>query len=328
MHRAPVSPRPPHVRRRGFTLVELMMALVLLALMGGALATLLTRQQRFYRSAQEALDLRAELRHAGMLLPTDLRTISPANGDVYAWNDTMIEFRQIVGSASICRIYAAGGGTQQVVIPPLRLARQSTTASWITTPEPGDSVLVYDDGPFVGNADDVWRAYAITAVATTNAGLACSAEYLSTAGDIASPSYRVTLSIPGADASLSPTIILGAALRVFRRARYSLFQDAGDGRWYLGQSDCVAGRAPVCSTPTAVSGPYRPYSSSTPGTSGLIFTYWNSTGVQLMPGVGAVADIARIDVITRTATASVSANGVGKTQYLDSLSTSVGLRNR
>jgi prepilin-type N-terminal cleavage/methylation domain-containing protein len=326
MHRAPVA--PVHVRRRGFTLVELMISLVLLVLMGGALARLLTGQQRFYRSAQEALDLRAELRHAGMLLPTDLRTISPLNGDVYAWNDTMIEFRQLAGSGVLCRINAAAGGTQQVVLPPLRLSRQSTVTSWTTTPEPGDSVLVYDEGPFVGNFDDVWRAYAITGVATTNAGLACSAAYLSTAADIASSSFRLTLALPAGQAALPAGVMEGAPLRIFRRARYSLFQQASDGLWYLGQSDCLAGRAPVCSAPSAVSGPYRPYSSTTPATSGLRFTYWNSAGAQLVPGVSAVETIARIDVITRTATTRVSALGVGRTQYFDSLNTSVGLRNR
>jgi prepilin-type N-terminal cleavage/methylation domain-containing protein len=331
MHRAPVSPhrlpRPGRVPRAGFTLVELMMALVLLAMIGGAIVNLLTRQQRFYRSAQEAIDLRAELRHAGMLLPTDLRTISPANGDVYAWSDTMIEFRQILGSGVSCQIFSPVGATQRIALPPLRLARDGALTSWIAAPEPGDSLFVYDDGAFVGNADDVWRAYAIAAVATLPVTTGCTGAYY-TSPDAGLLGYRLTLALPSGSTAIPLTVAEGAPIRIFRRARYSLFQQPSDGRWYLGFSDCLAGRVPACSTPLAVAGPYRPYSATDPGTTGLAFSYWDGNGAQLVPGVSAVAELARIDVVTRTETVRVVANGVGKTRYLDSLHASIGLRNR
>ena len=310
-------------RRPGFTLIELMIAVVLFAIVGGALLNLFTRQQRFYRTAHEVLADRAQMRHAGSLLPTDLRPLYPAGGDVYAWRDTMLEFRQVLGSSVACRIAPALATTQQVVLPPRRLSRNSVLTSWLAQPEPGDSVLIYDDGDYVGNADDVWRAYGIQSVATTTGASGCNGSLLSSGADNAATAFVLTL-----DGNLRASIAPGAPLRIFRRARYSFFQQASDGKWYLGYSDCLAGRAPVCSQPTVVSGPYRPYAASSTSPSGLVFTYRDATGTLLVPGVGAAEANARIDVAVRTETSPAATHGGVSKKQLDSLHLTVGLRNR
>jgi prepilin-type N-terminal cleavage/methylation domain-containing protein len=309
-------------RRRGFTLIELMIAVVLFAIVGGALLNLFTRQQRFYRTAHEVLADRAQLRYAGSLLPTDLRPVFPGGGDLYAWRDTMLEFRQVLGSSVICRSVPVGA-THQVVLPPRTLSRNSVLTSWLAQPEPGDSILVYDEGDFVGNADDVWRAYGILSVATTTGAAGCNGFLMNTGADLASTAFVLTV-----NDNLRASIIPGAPLRIFRRARYSFFRQPRDGKWFLGYADCLAGRAPVCAEPTVVSGPYRPYAERSTSPSGLVFTYRDATGALLVPGVGAAASIARVDVTLRTETSPTATHGGVSTKHVDSLQLTIGLRNR
>jgi prepilin-type N-terminal cleavage/methylation domain-containing protein len=309
-------------RRAGFTLIEFMIALVLFAMVGGAMVGLISRQQRFYRVAHEMLSTRAQLRYAGMLLPTDLRPLYPAGGDVYAWRDTMVDFRQVLGSGVACRIFPAVGATQRIGLPPRTLSRQSVLTSWIGAPQVGDSVLIYDEGFNVGNDDDGWRPYGITAVTVTTGAASCDVPFVPAAGDLAAEAYVVTLG-----QTLPLSVIRGAPVRIFRRARYSLFQQPSDGKWYLGYTDCVAGRAPVCPAPTPVAGPYRPY-STTAGASGLAFTYRDVNGTALVPGVDLVSRIARIDLVTRTETTPTAGERGQTSRVRDSLKTSIGLRNR
>ena len=329
MRRASVTTRGParHGPRAGFTLIEFMIALVLFAIVGGAMVGLLTRQQRFYRTAHEMLERRAQLRHSGTLLPTDLRTVFPAGGDVYAWRDTMVEFRQVLGSGVACRVFPAAGMNQQVGLPPLTLSRASVLSSWLGAPAVGDSVLIYDEGSFVGNSDDTWRAYGIAAVTTTTGAAACNVTFTPGAADLAANAYVLTLSLAPSGTAMPVSVVEGAPVRIFRRALYSFFQQASDSRWYLGYSDCLDGRVPVCTPRTAVAGPYRPY-SATAGQSGMVLTYRDEAGVALVPGVDLVNRIARIDVVTRTATTPTAGDGGQTSEFRDSLRTSIGLRNR
>jgi len=268
---------------------------------------------------------RAQLRYAGALLPTDLRPLYPTGGDVYAWRDTMLEFRQVMGSGAACRILPAVGATQRVVLPPVTLSRQSVLTSWLGQPQVGDSVLIYDEGPFIGNSDDLWRPYAITAVEIVTGAASCDPVYLSGAADLAANAYQLTLSLGPTAAPLPISVVTGAPVRVFRRARYSFFREASDGKWYLGFSDCLPGRDPVCTTRVPAAGPYRPYS---PTESGLAFTYRDVNGTALVPGVDLESRIARIDVVTRTETTPTAGTKGQLSQFRDSLRTSIGLRNR
>jgi prepilin-type N-terminal cleavage/methylation domain-containing protein len=302
----------PH-RRAGFTLTELIVAMVLFAIVMGAATQVIVRQQRFYRGAGELLDMRSHLRQGVSIVAADLRTVYPADGDVYEWTRSKIGLRSITGSSLIC----LRPTTTTVVLPPATLVQNNTLTTWMTMPVVGDSVMIYDEGIEVGNDDDLWRRYQITAVATVNGANAClPATGYTVAADL-KPSIRLTLS-----AALPATVIPGAPIRVFRRVDYAIYQ-ASDTFWYLGASDCLSGRTPVCSALQPVAGPYRPLSAST--SSGLVFTYFNATGVQLDPLTASVATIARIDMIVRGETTAPS-SGTGLQR--DSVSFSVGLRNR
>src|SRR5881398_4108143 len=95
IHRAPS-------RRAGFTLIELVIAMVLMSLVGGGIVKLLLRQQRFYNSTSDLIQTRQQIRQAAAMLPSDLRGISSIGGDIFAMSDSALEFRSVFGSSVVC----------------------------------------------------------------------------------------------------------------------------------------------------------------------------------------------------------------------------------
>ena len=335
-----MTPRPAgrasgrrHPARPGFTLAEMMLALVLFALVAGAMLTVVMRQQRFYRGATDIVQTRSQLRQAAAVLPLDLRGISTndtlinalANKwdvDIYDRSDTSIAFRQVRGSSVLCGKRSAAPFDTVMFAP---TGTSGVLSSWIDPPEAGDSVMIFDEGMNPGADDDRWRAYAIKSVATVNGILGCGfgpGNLLSIA-DTTSDSYKVVL-----NSQHQNTIQVNAPVRIFRRARYSLYR-ASDNLWYLGYQDCNAVLyAPgTCSAIAPVAGPYRAASNS-PGESGLQFVYYDSTGASV--GGGQSRKITRIDVILRGETkGAVDLTGAGgnMTTRKDTVPISIGIRN-
>src|SRR3712207_6717642 len=106
--------RPTRLRRvparRGFTLAELVVALLLFSIVGGGILTLMMRQQRFYRSTADIIQLQGQLRQGGSVMPLDLRGMSTSdttangivlgratnyNADIYARSDKRSEERRV-----------------------------------------------------------------------------------------------------------------------------------------------------------------------------------------------------------------------------------------
>ena len=300
-------------RRPGFTLVELIIGLVLFGIVMGAATQTILKQQRFYRGAGELLELRSSMRQGITMLTADLRAVYPADGDVYEWTSSKIGFRSITGSSIICHMPT----TTTIVVPPRTLVQNNTLSTWLTLPVVGDSIMIYDENREIGIGDDVWRRHEITAVVTVNGVNACLPASGYTVSADAKPSTKFTIS-----PALSSTTVTGAPLRFFRRVDYGIYQ-ASDSLWYLGASDCLPGRSPVCSSYQPVSGPYRPLSGA--AVSGLVFTYFDSAGVQLDPATGNKATIARMGLIVRGETRSPFANNE---LQRDSATFTIGLRNR
>jgi hypothetical protein len=129
--------------------------------------------------------------------------------------------------------------------------------------------------------------------------------------------------------AFSATITVGAPVRVFRRVHYELYQET-DGRWYLGFFDCLSTYVPAsrCGSLEPVSGPYQAYSAS-PGQSGLVFTYYDSTGLALDPALAKARNVARIDVTLRAQTQTpITLSGGGPAVAKDTIRYTIGLRNR
>lgn len=296
--------------RRGVTLIELMITLVLLGIVAGGMMQIIVRQQKFYNGNSGVLDTRSNVRQGVAVLQSDLRGIRPER-DIYAggMKATSLDFREPRGSSVICAIDAS---LTTIVVPPPVLSNGAGLSSWMQPPAVGDSVLVYDvkarrwiDDVNVGNV-------IIGSQPTEGSGVCTGGVPLTDAAR----GWQITLAN-----ALPDSVGVGASLRFFRRAHYGLMQ-ASDGDWYLGYFDCNSSDASShCDEPAAISGSYLAEDADPPG---LHFTYRDASGAETTDPTL----VRRIDFTLRSQSASVvDIQGRAKGFYKDSLSTSVAVRN-
>jgi hypothetical protein len=297
-----------------------MISLVMLGLLGSVIIGFLLKQERFYSGANEMLLTRTQVRQAAVMMPSDLRAISAAGGDIYAMTDTSIEFRSTFGSSYLCR---NDRSTSQIAIPPVTLAKGSALTVWTQTPTIGDSLALYVDSTSTAAKDDSWSYHKITVttIAFSNATPGCTSASLlmkSTDVNAGNPSYNYTLS-----PQQSATVSAGAAVRFFKKVHYSLY-NAADGFWYLGYYDCRTGRIPVCNTIQPIAGPLRPYVSGHPELAGVRFTYYDTTGAVTATRTA----VSRISILLQgEGSRTIQLAGGSPQTFRDSLRVEVGLRN-
>lgn len=291
--------------RSGFSLVELIVILALSTIVMGGLMSVLVRQQRFYRGTADLIETRSQIRQAAGIIPSDLRGVSTVGGDIISMSDTSLHFWATIGSAVTCVLT-----TNSLVVPPLVLANKNTLTNFTMTPQAGDNVFIYDDGPGDQASDDRWRPYGITAVlaSTTLTTVDCT----NLTGVDGTARYSFSL-----DAPPPLTVKVGAPLRFVRRTQYSLYS-ASDGSWYLGYCSPNCGSAP----PQPIAGPFLPAGG---GTSGVSFSYQDSTGA----ATAIPANVVQVSIVVRGRTQGVVDMGGYKNTYVgDSLRFSVAIRNR
>lgn len=316
------------MRRRGMTLIEIMISLVLLGIVGGVIMRVIMRQQRFYQGVNQILTQRGQLRQATSVLPVDLRSLSSIGDDILVATDSSMEFMVNIGTSIVCEVVDGS----QVAVPLDTLASGQTLTSWYGYGEPanGSTVYIYNDSSVTGNEEDRWQKF--TLVRMHHDAARCAASF-HTVADIGKqrPIMELSSTEPN-DAStggpISRYINVGAPVRVMKRIRYALYQ-ASDSKWYLGYSTYDPSTS-AYGTVAPVSGPYDPYGSA----SGLGFKYYDVDGNEIASGASTTEreKIARVDLIARARTSSnVRAAGIQggvSQQYRDSLAVSVMLRNR
>jgi prepilin-type N-terminal cleavage/methylation domain-containing protein len=298
--------------RAGFSLVEIMVALVLLGIVATGIMTVVMRQQQFYRSATEVIDTRQQIRSASNVVPVDIRGVSSVGGDILNMSDSALDVRGNIGSALVCSHVAAA---KSVTVPPLNLANGKYFTTFLTRPQVHDAVLIFDDvGP--GTADDIWGVYYIASIDSTLAGCV---SFTDAAADAAKYRYVYTLTAP-----LSPTIVDGAPIRFARGVKYSIYKSASDNLWWMGYREC-RGDGSSCAAVQPVSGPYRAYVANDTINSGLSFVYRDSTGAV----TASKADVARVEMFVHGETQGSVALGGGKlAPYRDYVKVTIALRNR
>jgi type II secretory pathway pseudopilin PulG len=310
-----------HRARAGMTLLELLISLVLVGLMGGLIIDFLLKQERFYAGVNEILLTRTQVRQAGTTLPSDLRAISSAEGDIYAMTDTSIDFRSTFGSSYLC---ASNRASSQISLPPVTLSKGSALTAWSQQPTGNDSLALYVDGTSIGTNDDTWSYHTITGItiASSNAAPGCTSAsgLMKSTGDVSSsnPSFAFNIS-----PTQSATVSAGAAVRFFKKVHYSLYK-AADGSWYLGYYDCRTSRSPVCNTIQPIAGPLRPYVSGQPQNAGVRFTYYDNTGAVTANRLA----VSRISILLQAdGSKTIQLAGGSPQTFRDSLRIEVGLRN-
>ncbi len=280
--------------RRGTSLAEIMVVIVLLAVIGSATLGVVVHQERFYRRQAEIFDARAQLRDAVAVLQSELRALTPTDGDLYSISASAIEYRATLAQSAICTI---DGSRRRVTIPPEYLASGVPITWFGAQPQAGDTVLVLASDSTGGT----WRRH-VLATDPSSSGTCPFSSGLTTSAAESAAAITLTL-----DPELETSIATGALVRVVRRARYELYR-ASDSHWYLGYLDCLATRATPCNVVQPVSGPFAP--------GGIRLDYRNGAG-------GIVVDpasVARIDLLAMAARRS-------SPDSLDSLATTIALRN-
>lgn len=284
------------VNRHGWSLAETVVAIALLAIVGGAAMGALAAGQRSMREASELRVLRAELRDAGGLLAVEMRGISALDTIPFA-ADTAFEFFAPLLHGIVC----AAGETRLLVIPAAPAGNVAVVA-----PDTGDMLWIWrEDSVLVPGR---WDRTRITAYAATTSE-SCAAAF-------DHPDVRpqvVELAVGNG------TVGAGSPVVAVRRVRYNIYRGS-DGGWHLGYRRCDALGPSRCQTVQPVSGPYRPRSG---GRSGLTFRYVDSSGAAIING----ASPWRVEIVAHPDTATRLRRSMSPASLLDSVAIAVGVRN-
>ena len=301
------------MHRPGFTLIELLVATAVAGLAAAAMTMTLTRQQRFYSSASAIIDSREQVRDGADVLVSDIRSAAVARFGLPVTTDSAIEMFTVIATSVACA--APVGAT--IGLPPMVLARGNTLTSMLFPPDTGDLAVLYAASPIPDSSG--WETLRIASFTSRALATSCppSTGFTSSADASAGSSgYLLTLA-----QAPSAGIRKGAPIAFVRRVRYSLYRSSSE--WYLGYRRCGASSG-VCSAIQPVSGPYRPYSTSS--SSGLSFRYYNAAGAETTyPSTS----IARVDIVVRgEPSRAASLTGDSRSAYRDSIVVSVAPRNR
>ena len=299
----------PVLARRGFTLIELMIALVLLGIVSTAVYKVLVNNQRLYTAQTQTIDLQQNIRAAAAILPAEFRELDAADGAIKAMTATSLRIRAMRQLSFICNTPLLGGGigNLDVVIrsTPLYGSRQTFNRN--------DSLLIYWEGNPGTRADDIWLPAQIQSINGT--GPLCNDS--GPAGPLTVPHAGISLRMqpqwlinPGLN--VATAITRGAPVRGFDRVSYELYQ-APDGNWYLGQRN------------PAVGGTIQPVVGPLIGANGVTFSYYDSVGTVTADS----SKVAQIQFVLRARTASpIRSSPDGAMDYkVDSVLTRVALRN-
>lgn len=289
--------------RRGFTLHELLVALVVTALVCAMASAAAVSQLRFFRGAGELVALRTQLDQAASVSAAVLRDVAHA-GDIVAALDSAFDAHVTIGVAHTCE---PGAGT--LVVPGHTGAAGNVLAAYTEPPDVSDAAFVaVEDSLGV-----MWVALSVAAPPVPAGPCVAFPSVAST--------WRVALQqgLPVAGSS---------SVRFTRRTRLSLYR-ASDNLWYLGLRDWNGALARF-NTIQPVAGPLRPYSAD-PARTGLLFEYRDSLGALLSAPVPAtrVASIAllvRGESVRPVRTAGL--HSAAAPVYADSIAVAVTLRNR
>lgn len=301
--------------RAGFSVAELLVAIALLGIVGGAIHDALRRQQQLFSSIATLIAARSDVRDAAEVLATDLLSASRLD-TIRVASDSAVEFLSGIGVSITCD----SAPEHAIRLPPEKLASGLRLTSLLAVPDTNDLVLIYNDDSTATAGQPRWDRHAIESVAVHAAGTACPATTgFTSVADEAAPALVITVRTPA-----SSGIRKGAPVRIVRRGRYSLYRSS-DARWYLGHRRCTPLGPSSCGAIQPLSGPYAGYAGAE---SGLSIAYFGATGEPLVSG-DAGPRTALIQITVRSLLSTSHLRGRGwSAQHVDSATASVALRNR
>jgi prepilin-type N-terminal cleavage/methylation domain-containing protein len=281
--------------RRGFTLVELLIALVLLGIVGTALYQLLVSNQRLYEEQTQRVQVNESARAAISLLPGELRELNAADtaeSDIVAMTPTSLTYKAMRGLYVLCQAPNSGG---------LQVTVNDTLFYGVRRLEPTqDSVLIFWEGDPDTRTDDGWLHANVTSAV---AGNACPGG-----------GQSLQLQLSGVSSTQLDGVTVGAPLRNFEVAQALVYADAAGDQWlggrlYLKAAGTWSGTQPIVGPLSAT---------------GLQLAYYDATGAV----TGTPASVARVGITVQSRSArAVTRTPTGFNYLLQNLMTHVALRN-
>ncbi len=226
--------------RRGFTLVEMLVALVLLAIVSAAIYRVLNQQQRVSTAQTEQVGLQSGVRTIASVAGEELRELGASSSgasDIVSMSANAITYRALRATGFACDI-------QNDYV---RVRR--TRFSALRPPVPGDNLLIFVEGDPTIATDDQWIEVPINAV---NLSSSC--------GGSAAIHFGVNLVPTGIPLT---SFVLDAPVRVSEVME--LGTTTAGGKTFLGARSVSAGQAMQ-----EVAGPLN--------ANGLVFSYLDSLG--------------------------------------------------
>lgn len=290
----------PHLNRRGLTLVELLVALVLMGIVSMGIYRVLINNQRVYQAQTQRIDLQQNIRAAVNILPAEFRELDAADGDILAMTSTSITIRAMRQLAIVCATPVLGGANAALII---RTDLFFNTRDFNTAT---DRVFVFYEGNQNTRNDDSWVPGQITGIAPGDCpgGAVGDGRLLTTTlafGTVTTPGGVVQ-----AQLNATGNIAAGAPIRGWETVTYRLYQDT-DGKYYIGLQN-ASGTQPLI-------GPVL--------SNGFDLAYFNAAGA----ATAVPSQVASIRFTIRAQTAQPVRSGTAQVYPVDSLTTQVALRN-
>ncbi|HET9293702.1 MAG TPA: prepilin-type N-terminal cleavage/methylation domain-containing protein [Gemmatimonadales bacterium] len=211
--------------RHGFTLIELMIALVLLGIVGGVTYQMLINTQRLSTAQAERMNLQSAVRTGALVVPSELREVginaAGASDLVHIATDS-VTYRAMRGVGFTCSVTA----TQIKLINSFALPFNSLRG---VVAGGRDSLLIYVDNDPTTDGDDQWITAPVNAVAASTCG--GTAAIAITTNDITGSISSGTID----------AVIVGGPVRTFEMMRLKLY--TLDGQSWLGAQSLSAGES-------------------------------------------------------------------------------------
>ncbi|HEU5219419.1 MAG TPA: prepilin-type N-terminal cleavage/methylation domain-containing protein [Gemmatimonadales bacterium] len=279
------------LKRRGFTLVELMIAIVLLGVVGLAMAQTMTVMLRTTSAQVQMAAAQGTARTGSLAIPQEFREIGydtiPGIGtdtDLEAIAGNQITFRAMRGMGVTCSVEPTGFLEFRVLKP----------AFGLRVPQATDSFRLFVEGDKNLGADDQWVSMRVSGVDLNSTCGANAAIRLTLAS-------RPQMRLVGTGGLVDVTSVyffVGGPIRWYERMQYAPVVDATSGQTYLGARSLNLGEE------------LQPMIGPLSGSSGFALTYYAADGSVLNPASAPKINVRSIGIsMTGSTTAPITMSG-------------------
>jgi prepilin-type N-terminal cleavage/methylation domain-containing protein len=291
-----VQTAPAKRVRFGFTLVELLVAMVIFGVVAGAVVNVMIVSNRTTSDQGQRIDMQQNIRAANAILPAEIRSLDAADGDIKAMAANSLTIRATRQFGIICTAPVTGAALVAGVLNAAIIVVRSPLYSSQRAFAANDSIFVWYEGDVGSRIDDSWIPAQVTAVDAQNC----------TDGS-AGIKLTANLGIGVGRVNAANIVPNGSPLFGFESVTYATGL-AADGRYYLNMTT-PAGTAPVL-------GPL-------PDAAGVTFTYYDANGAVTATPTA----VRQIGLSVREQSVNRIRKGTTTAYAVDSLLTRITLRN-